>query len=301
VYWHPIENIRVGNPIKQPEFFVHTKRIVLYWQGIVVTFATNRDMKQLQENLLQQIDNARLPRHIAIIMDGNGRWAQEQGQDRLFGHFHGVESVRNIVEGCAELGIEYLTLYAFSTENWDRPDYEVNGLMELLVDTIRRETETLNKNNIRLHVIGDRRMLSEAVNNELNESLELTQQNTGLNLIMALSYSGRWELVNAVRNIAADVAAGKLDAATVNQDVLQQYLWTSEYPDPELMIRTSGEYRISNFLLFQLAYAELYFTDTRWPDFRKKHLYEAILDFQQRERRFGKTSAQLAAEEDNAA
>lgn len=245
------------------------------------------------EQLEAQIDKQRLPRHIAIIMDGNGRWAQEQGQDRLFGHFHGVESVRNIVEGCAELGVEYLTLYAFSTENWDRPEYEVNGLMELLVDTIRRETETLNKNNIKLHVIGDRRMLSEAVNKELDESLEITGQNTGLNLIMALSYSGRWELVNAVRNIAADVETGRLKAAEVDQATLQQYLWTSEYPDPELMIRTSGEYRISNFLLFQLAYAELYFTNTRWPDFRKKHLYEAILDFQNRERRFGKTSAQI--------
>ncbi len=246
------------------------------------------------EELKQQIDLTRLPRHIAIIMDGNGRWAQEQGQDRLFGHFHGVESVRNIVEGCAELGVAYLTLYAFSTENWDRPDYEVNGLMELLVDTIRRETETLNKNNIRLHVIGDRRMLSASVNKELDESLEITRANTGLNLIMALSYSGRWELVNAVRNIAHDVEIGRMKADDVNQSVLQQYLWTSEYPDPELMIRTSGEYRISNFLLFQLAYAELYFTDTRWPDFRKKHLYEAIIDFQHRERRFGKTSAQVA-------
>lgn len=246
------------------------------------------------EQLEAQIDKQRLPRHIAIIMDGNGRWAQEQGQDRLFGHFHGVESVRNIVEGCAELGVQYLTLYAFSTENWDRPEYEVNGLMELLVDTIRRETETLNKNNIKLHVIGDRRMLSEAVNKELDESLEITRQNTGLNLIMALSYSGRWELVNAVRNIAADVEAGRLKASEVDQATLQQYLWTSEFPDPELMIRTSGEYRISNFLLFQLAYAELYFTNTRWPDFRKKHLYEAIIDFQNRERRFGKTSAQIA-------
>lgn len=236
---------------------------------------------------------ADVPRHIAIIMDGNGRWAQEQGQDRLFGHFHGVESVRNIVEGCAEIGIEYLTLYAFSTENWDRPEYEVNGLMELLVDTIRKETDTLNRNNIKLHVIGDRRMLSEAVNQELDESLEITSQNTGLNLIMALSYSGRWELVNAVRTIAADVEAHKLTADEITQDVLQRYLWTSEYPDPELMIRTSGEYRISNFLLFQLAYAELYFTNTRWPDFRKKHLLEAILDFQHRERRFGKTSAQV--------
>jgi undecaprenyl diphosphate synthase len=248
------------------------------------------------EELLNQIDKGRLPRHIAIIMDGNGRWAQEQGQDRLYGHFHGVESVRNIVEGCAELGIEYLTLYAFSTENWDRPEYEVNGLMELLVDTIRRETETLKKNNIKLHVIGDRRMLSEKVNHELNESLEITSQNTGLNLIMALSYSGRWELANAVKSIATDVQQGLLQPTDINQDTLQKYLWTSEYPDPELMIRTSGEYRISNFLLYQLAYAELYFTNTRWPDFRKKHLMEAIIDFQNRERRFGKTSDQLAEE-----
>ena len=248
----------------------------------------------MEEALLSQIDKSRLPRHIAIIMDGNGRWAQEQGQDRLFGHFHGVESVRNITEGCAELNIEYLTLYAFSTENWDRPDYEVNGLMELLVDTIRKETDTLNKNNIKLHVIGDRRMLSEAVNHELDESLEMTAANTGLNLIMALSYSGRWELVNAVKNIAHDVEAGKLQADDITQNTLQQYLWTSDYPDPELMIRTSGEYRISNFLLFQLAYAELYFTNTRWPDFRKKHLLEAILDFQRRERRFGRTSAQVS-------
>jgi undecaprenyl diphosphate synthase len=234
-----------------------------------------------------------LPRHIAIIMDGNGRWAKEQGQDRLFGHFHGVESVRNIVEGCAELGIEYLTLYAFSTENWERPENEVNGLMELLVDTIRKETETLNRNNIRLHVIGDRGMLSAEVNQQLNESLEITSKNTGLNVIMALSYSGRWELVNAVKRIAGDVESGEIKASDINQETLQRYLWTSQYPDPELMIRTSGEYRISNFLLFQLAYAELYFTNTRWPDFRKKHLYEALLDFQNRERRYGKTGEQV--------
>lgn len=246
--------------------------------------------------LASQVIKEHLPKHIAIIMDGNGRWAQEKGQDRLFGHFHGVESVRNIVEGCAELGVGYLTLYAFSTENWDRPENEVNGLMELLVDTIRKETETLNRNNIKLHVIGDRRMLSSYVNQELNESLEITKNNTGLNLIMALSYSGRWELVNAVQQIALDVDAGKLEAAKVNENTLRNYLYTSDYPDPELMIRTSGEYRISNFLLFQLAYAELYFTNTRWPDFRKKHLYEAILDFQHRERRFGKTSAQITEE-----
>ena len=243
--------------------------------------------------LLENIDKSRLPKHIAIIMDGNGRWAKEKGQDRLYGHFHGVESVRNIVEGCAELGIDYLTLYAFSTENWDRPAYEVSGIMELLVDTIRKEVPTLNKNNIRLHVIGDMNMLPEAARTELNEALEETADNNGLNLVMALSYSSRWELVNAVKQMALDVKAGELDADSITQDTLQKYLSTSGFPDPELMIRTSGEFRISNFLLYQLAYAELYFTNTRWPDFRKDNLYEAIVDFQNRERRFGKTGEQL--------
>ncbi len=245
--------------------------------------------------LLDMINKDRLPRHIAIIMDGNGRWAKEQGQDRLYGHFHGVESVRNIVEGCAELGIEYLTLYAFSTENWDRPEYEVVGLMELLVSTIRKEVESLHKNNIKLHVIGDMSMLPEYARRELNEALEITRQNTGLNLVMALSYSGRWELLNAVKNIAFEVKTGRLNVEEINQDTLQKFLCTSEFPDPELMIRTSGEFRISNFLLYQLAYAELYFTDVRWPDFRKDNLYEAIIDFQGRERRFGKTGEQVAA------
>lgn len=243
---------------------------------------------------LDKIDKQHLPRHIAIIMDGNGRWAKEQGQDRLFGHLHGVESVRNIVEGCAELGIQYLTLYAFSTENWDRPEYEVVGLMELLVSTIREEAETLHKNNIKLHVIGDMNMLPDYARNELNEALEITKDNNGLNLIMALSYSGRWELLNAVKNIAYEVKKGKLNVEEISQDTLQQYLCTNGFPDPELMIRTSGEYRISNFLLYQLAYAELYFTNVRWPDFRKENLYEAILDFQNRERRFGKISEQIS-------
>lgn len=244
-------------------------------------------------SLKDSINREVLPKHIAIIMDGNGRWAQEQGEDRLFGHLHGVESVRDIVEGAAELGIGYLTLYAFSTENWDRPEYEVSGLMELLVDTIRKEVPTLNKNNIKLHVIGDMNMLPENARRELSEALAETGANTGLQLIMALSYSSRWELVNAVKNIALDVQAGRIDAGNVNQDTLQQYLATSQFPDPELMIRTSGEYRISNFLLYQLAYAELYFTNTRWPDFRKENLYEAIMDFQGRQRRFGKTGEQI--------
>lgn len=250
----------------------------------------------MQEGLLDRIDKDRLPQHIAIIMDGNGRWAEEKGQDRLYGHFHGVESVRDIVEGSAELGIRYLTLYAFSTENWDRPQPEVDGLMSLLVETIHKEVPVLNKNNIRLHVIGDLKMLPDFAHKELQEALEKTSHNTGLNLIMALSYSSRWELVNAVKNIGLDVKAGKIDPASITQDTLQQYLSTSQFPDPELMIRTSGEYRISNFLLYQLAYAELYFTNTRWPDFRKHNLYEAIIDFQGRERRFGKTGNQIQEE-----
>jgi undecaprenyl diphosphate synthase len=226
-------------------------------------------------------------------MDGNGRWAQEQGQDRLFGHFHGVESVRNIVEGCSDLGIKFLTLYTFSTENWDRPQNEVNGLMELMAETIRKEVPLLNKNNIHLHVIGDLQLLPEYAMKELSEAMEMTSTNTGLNLILALSYSSRWELVNAVKKIAIDVKEGKIQPEAVDQLLLEKYLVTSDFPDPELMIRTSGEFRISNFLLYQLAYAELYFTNTRWPDFRKENLYEAIVDFQKRERRYGMTAKQI--------
>ncbi len=244
-------------------------------------------------SLKVNIDIERLPRHIAIIMDGNGRWAKDKGEDRLFGHFHGVESVRNIVEGCAELGIQFLTLYAFSTENWDRPKDEVTGLMELLIETIRQEVPTLNKNNIKLHIIGNFEMLPDAAKKELDDAIGETKKNTGLNLVMALSYSSRWELTDAVKKIAIDVKSNKLKAEDITQDILQQYLSTAQFPDPELMIRTSGEFRISNFLLYQLAYAELYFTDTLWPDFRKENLYEAILDYQQRERRFGKTAEQI--------
>jgi len=251
----------------------------------------------MQEDLKHQIDLTRLPEHVAIIMDGNGRWAEEKGEDRLFGHFHGVESVRDIVEGAAELGIGYLTLYAFSTENWDRPANEVAGLMSLLVDTIRKEVPTLNKNNIRLQVIGDRQMLPDFAQKELEEALALTAANTGLTLVMALSYSSRWEITNAVKQIAMDVKAGSLDPQQINQDTIADYLCTKGIPDPALVIRTSGEFRISNFLLYQLAYAELYFTPILWPDFRKPNLYEAILDFQQRERRFGKTGKQIQAEE----
>lgn len=244
--------------------------------------------------LMEQINPGQLPKHIAIIMDGNGRWAKEKGKERLYGHFHGVESVRDIVEGCAELGVSYLTLYAFSTENWDRPVAEVDGLMNLLCETINKETATLNKNNIRLTVIGCTERLPAHAYEQLQEAIAATSKNTGLTLVMALSYSGRWDILQAVQNIARKVASGDLKVEELSEDVLQQSLSTKEIPDPELMIRTSGEFRISNFLLYQLAYTELVFTPVLWPDFRKQHLYQAIIDFQSRERRFGKTSAQIA-------
>jgi undecaprenyl diphosphate synthase len=244
----------------------------------------------------EHINLQALPKHIAIIMDGNGRWAQEQGKDRLFGHINGVESVRDVVEAAAELGIEYLTLYTFSTENWNRPIFEVDGLMDLLVDTIKKEVPTLNKNNIRLHVIGHTDMLPPHTHNQLTQALHDTAHNTGLNLVMALSYSSRWEMEDAIKQIAIDVQEKKLLPENINADTLKKYLNTSSMPDPELLIRTSGEYRLSNFLLYQLAYTELYFTDTRWPDFRKQDLYKAIYDFQKRERRFGKTGEQIKIE-----
>ena len=239
-------------------------------------------------SLKDQIIAERLPKHIAIIMDGNGRWAQERGQDRIYGHMNGVKSVREVVEGAAELGIHCLTLYAFSTENWERPEKEVTALMELMVDTIRKEVDSLIKNNIKLHVIGELSMLPQQARAALDEALTLTASNNGLNLIVALSYSSRWEIAEAIKQIAKQVQDGKLDPVDIDQDTLQHFLSTREFPDPELMIRTSGEQRISNFLLYQLAYAELYFTTTHWPDFRKEHLYEAIIDYQKRDRRFGK-------------
>ena len=244
-------------------------------------------------DLLQSIDRSRLPRHIAIIMDGNGRWAKERGQDRVYGHHEGVLSVRDIVNGCAELGISYLTLYAFSTENWNRPKEEVNALMELLVNTIRKEVEELKKNNIKLHVIGDIASLPEICQKELAEAKEITSGNNGINLMLALYYSSRWEIVDATKKIVADVQAGKLQPSSIDDSLFQKYLTTADFPDPELMIRTSGEHRISNYLLYQLAYAELYFTPVHWPEFRRQNLYEALLDYQQRERRFGKTSEQI--------
>jgi len=244
-------------------------------------------------DLLSSIDRTKLPQHIAIIMDGNGRWAKERGEDRVYGHHEGVLSVREIVNASAEVGIGYLTLYAFSAENWNRPKQEVDALMELLVNTIRKEVEELKKNNVKMHVIGDFESLPAICQRELNEAIEITSMNTGLNLILALSYSSRWEITDAARKIAEDAKSGKLDPNDINDAVFHKYLNTAPFPDPELMIRTSGEYRISNFLLYQLAYAELYFTNVHWPDFRKNNLYEALLNYQQRERRFGKTSEQI--------
>ena len=243
--------------------------------------------------MLELINKEKIPQHIDIIMDGNGRWAKERGKDRLFGHQHGVLSVREVVEGCVEAGVKNLTLYAFSTENWNRPENEVNGLMELLVTTIRKEAETLSKNGVRLYVIGDLESLPKACRNELDEAMALTAGNVSLNLILALSYSAKWELIEATKKIASSVKNGELSIEEITDDVIKQHLTTALFPDPELMIRTSGEHRISNFLLYQLAYAELYFTHTHWPDFRKENLYEAILNYQNRERRFGKISEQL--------
>jgi undecaprenyl diphosphate synthase len=239
------------------------------------------------------IDKDTLPKHIAIIMDGNGRWAKEKGEDRIHGHQQGVLSVRDTVEGAGELGISYLTLYAFSTENWNRPKYEVDALMELLVGTIRKEVDELKKNNVRLLVIGNIASLPTKCQEELAEGMEITAGCTGLKLILALSYSAHWEIVQAAQQIATDAISGKLTPDTINNEVFSSYLCTATYPNPELMIRTGGEHRISNFLLYQMAYTELYFTDVHWPDFRKEHLFDAILNYQQRERRFGKTSEQV--------
>ena len=241
----------------------------------------------------EKINLEKLPQHIAIIMDGNGRWAKQQGEQRIFGHENGVKSVRESVEAAAELGIKYLTLYAFSTENWNRPQEEVIALMQLLVHTISAETKTLNENKIRLQAIGDLKSLPDDCYKELQEAIENTKNNTRTTLVLALSYSSRWEITNAVKQIAEQIENKKLRASEITEDIINANLNTAAMPEPELMIRTSGEHRISNFLLWQLAYSELYFTDKLWPDFRKNDLYEAIVDYQNRERRFGKTSEQL--------
>lgn len=239
------------------------------------------------------INPERLPRHIAVIMDGNGRWAKKKGNMRIFGHQNGVKAVRETVEAAAELGIKYLTLYAFSTENWNRPRTEVDALMTLLLSTIHSETRTLMDNQVRLQVIGDVASLPKKVAAELQRLIGLTSGNTGLTLVLALSYSGRWEITEALKGIARKVAEGKMVPGEITDQTISQSLNTADIPDPELLIRTSGEYRISNFLLWQIAYAELYFTDTLWPDFRKENFYAAIVDYQKRERRFGKISEQI--------
>lgn len=241
----------------------------------------------------EQILQDRIPRHIAIIMDGNGRWAKRQGMARMFGHRQGVETVHRITEAAAELGIEYLTLYAFSTENWNRPKEEVDALMALLVDTIAKETPTLMKNNIRLQTIGDISRLPQATHDKFVACIEQTNQNTGLTLVIALSYSARWELIQAARLIAQAVQHNKMLVEDINEETISAHLTTRDMPDPDLLIRTSGELRISNFLLWQLAYAELYFTDCLWPEFTEEEFYHAIVDYQHRERRFGKTSEQV--------
>jgi len=244
--------------------------------------------------LRDKIDCTRLPSHVAIIMDGNGRWARQRGLDRIFGHQQGVNAVREIIETAAELGIRFLTLYAFSNENWRRPDEEVSALMGIMVQSLSNETDTLLKNNIRLKAIGDMERLSNDVRERLLETIELTSVSTGLNLIIAMSYSSRWEIAMAARKISTDVKEGILNPLTITEENFEKYLTTVGIPDPELMIRTSGELRISNFLLWQAAYAEFYFTDTLWPDFGKDDFYSAIIDFQKRERRFGKTSEQVS-------
>lgn len=246
-----------------------------------------------ETELLSRINPDRIPQHVAIIMDGNGRWAKSKGHLRIFGHRHGVKTVRNVVETAAELGVKYLTVYAFSTENWNRPKLEVNALMELLADSVKRETPSLMENGIRLEIIGNLTKLPKKCNKQLMETVEATRNNNRMTLILALSYSGRWDIIEATRKIALDVKNGVLDPEEINEDVLNSALNTAKYPNPELLIRTSGEQRISNFLLWEIAYSEIHFTPVLWPDFTTEDFYNAILDYQSRERRFGKTSEQV--------
>ncbi len=241
----------------------------------------------------EKINLEKLPKHIAIIMDGNGRWAIQHGLDRVGGHHEGVDSVRDIAEAAASLGVKYLTLYTFSTENWSRPKDEVDALMSLFVETIAKELDTLNKNNIRLNAIGDLRSLPKENYKKLIETIEETSENDRMTLTLAMSYSSRWEIINAVKKITADVELQKLNSNNITEELFESYLSTYNIPDPELLIRTSGELRVSNYLLWQIAYSELYFTDVLWPDFREEELYKAIVEYQDRERRFGLTSEQL--------
>lgn len=245
------------------------------------------------ESLKDKIISERLPQHIAIIMDGNGRWAKERGKIRVFGHQHGVDTVHTITEACAELGVKYLTLYAFSTENWNRSSFEVDALMKLLTNALKKEIKTLTDNDIRLNAIGDLKRLPKSQYDALATAIENTKNNTRMTLTLCLSYSGRWELTEAMRDIATKVKEGSLDPAQIDEALISNSLATAGIPDPDLLIRTSGEERISNYLLWQIAYSELYFTKKYWPDFGKEDLYEAIIDYQSRERRFGKTSEQI--------
>jgi len=245
-------------------------------------------------DLKDKIDITKLPAHIAVIMDGNGRWARKKGNKRIYGHKNGVIAVRETVEAAAELGIKYLTLYAFSTENWNRPKSEVNALMQLLISTLNSEASTLMKNHIRLQAIGDINSLPARVASQLQETINKTETNSGLTLVLALSYSGRWEISQALKRLLEYTKANKIQTEDIDENLISKYMQASFMPDPELLIRTSGEFRISNFLLWQIAYTELYFTDTLWPDFRKDDLYKAIINFQGRERRFGKISEQIS-------
>ena len=247
-------------------------------------------------NLKTSINTDKLPRHIAIIMDGNGRWAKQQSKLRVFGHQGGVKAVRDTVEGAAEIGVKYLTLYAFSTENWRRPKIEVDALMELLVNTINKETKSLMDNDIRLQAIGNIESLPKKCKKKLEEVIKKTANNKRMTLVLALSYSSKWEIIEAVKKITKKVEDKKLQLEDINEDVFNSSLSTHNIPNPELLIRTSGEHRVSNFLLWQIAYSELYFTDVLWPNFRREHLQEAIVDYQNRERRFGKTSEQIEKE-----
>lgn len=244
-------------------------------------------------DLKQRIDTSRLPRHIALIMDGNGRWAKQRGKDRVFGHENGVEAVRDTVRGAADIGIEQLTFFAFSTENWCRPRKEVSTLMDLLVRAIQEETPELDKNGVKLQAIGNLDSLPGKCRQKLEEAIARTSKNKRLIANIAISYSARWEISHAARKIAEEVRQGRLQPADIDQELFAGFLETKGIPDPDLLIRTSGELRLSNFLLWQIAYSELYFTPVLWPDFRKKHLYQAIIDYQRRERRFGKTTEQL--------
>lgn len=255
---------------------------------VIARYTGNNKIMSYKEKLNKE----KLPEHIAVIMDGNGRWAQQRGNQRIFGHRNAVKAVRDTTEAAAELGIKYLTLYTFSTENWSRPATEIKALMNLLVSTIKKEKETLIKNNVRLMAIGDLDKLPPEVLRELKKAIDITSGNAGLTLVLALSYSSRWEITEAIKKISTDVKEGKIKTEEIDHCLFDQYLETAEIPDPELLIRTSGEQRLSNFLLWQLAYAELYFTEILWPDFRREELYKAIYIFQKRERRFGKISEQ---------